>query len=83
MSIKSSNLLLDSDVIIDLLKGVPFITDFVVKIKEKSNLYYSPLSKVEVYAGAFENEYGKIGLLFSQLRSIDITDPIGEKAGML
>lgn len=84
MDMKSSSLLLDSDIIVDLLRGDPFITDFVIKIKEKSSLlYYSPVSKAEVYAGAFENEYKKIGLLFSQLQSIDITDPIGEKAGML
>jgi predicted nucleic acid-binding protein len=83
MNTKSSNFLLDSDIIIDFLKGDTLITGFMVKIKEESNLFYSPLSKAEIYSGAFQNEYEKISLFFDKLQSIDITDPIGEKAGIL
>lgn len=83
MNTKSSNFLLDSDIIIDFLKGDILIADFIMKIGEQSNLFYSPLSKAEIYSGAFPDEYEKISLFFDRLQSIDITDDIGEKAGIL
>jgi len=43
---------------------------------------YTPVSKAEIFAGTFKNEFDKIHLLFNQLTCIQVTDIIGEKAGL-
>lgn len=74
--------LFDSDIIIDILRNDINIKNYVKNLKSKnSNFFYSPVSKAEIFAGAFKNEFNKINLLFNQLTSIQLTDTIGEMAG--
>jgi len=75
--------LFDSDIIIDILRNDINIKIYVKNLKNNnSNFFYSPVSKAEIFAGAFKDEIDKIHLLFNQLTCIHITDIIGEKAGL-
>ena len=75
--------LFDSDIIIDILKNNIHIIEFIKKLKsENSYFFYSPVSKAEVYSGAFINEIDNIDLFFNQFSCIHITDSIGKQAGL-
>ncbi|MBC8388347.1 MAG: type II toxin-antitoxin system VapC family toxin [Actinobacteria bacterium] len=75
--------LFDSDIIIDILKNDIYIINYIKKLKIKnSNFFYSPVSKAEIFAGAFKDEFDKINLFFNQLTCIQITDRIGEQSGL-
>ena len=75
--------LFDSDIIIDILKNDKYLINYVKKLKEESStLFYSPVSKAEIFAGAFKDEFDKINLFFNQFTCIQITDSIGEQAGL-
>ncbi len=75
--------LFDSDIIIDILKNDIYIINYIKKLKKKnSNFFYSPVSKTEIFAGAFKDEFDKINLFFNQLTCIQITDCIGEQSGL-
>lgn len=80
---KDQRYLIDSDIIIDILKN-DINTKIYVKnlIINNSSLFYSPVSKAEIFTGAFKNETDQINLFFNQLTCIQITDIIGEKAGL-
>lgn len=74
--------LIDSDVIIDVLRGNDYIINAFRKLKkDDSSIYYSPVSKAEVFAGAFEKEKDNIEMFFNQMVCLEITETIGEKAG--
>ncbi len=74
--------LIDSDIIIEILKGNNQITDaFKMLDADDSNIYYSPVSRAEILAGAFEKEKDDINIFFNQMICLDLTDNIGEKAG--
>jgi predicted nucleic acid-binding protein len=75
--------LFDSDIIIDILRNDIYIKNYVKKLKIKSpDFFYSPVSKAEIFAGAFKDEADKINLFFNQLTCIQVTDSIGEQAGL-
>ena len=75
--------LFDSDIIIDILKNDIYIINYIKKLKIKnSNFFYSPVSKAEIFAGAFKDEFDKINLFFNQFKCIQITDHIGEQSGL-
>jgi len=75
--------LFDSDIIIDILRNDIYIKNYVKKLKIKNpNFFYSPVSKAEIFAGAFKYETDKINLFFNQFKCIQVTDIIGEKAGL-
>ena len=76
------NILLDSDVIIEILRGNHEVTEEVISLgKAGSDVLYTPVSKAEIYHGLREGETGRAEALFSGCRSVPITDEIGEKAG--
>ena len=82
---KDNNLryLFDSDIIIDILKNNKHLIDYIKKLKEeKSTFFYSPISKAEIFAGAFKDEFDKINLFFNQFTCIQIADSIGEQASL-
>ena len=75
--------LLDSDIIIDILRNDINVKSYVKKLKiNNSNFFYLPVSKAEIFAGAFKDEIDKINLFFNQFTCIQVTDIIGEKAGL-
>lgn len=76
------DILLDSDVIIEILRGNGEVTEEVISLgKSGRAALYTPISKAEIYHGIREGETGKAEMLFSGCRSVPITDEIGEKAG--
>ncbi len=78
----SAGYLIDSDIIIEILRGNKGINSSFNEIKSHNpNIYYSPVSKAEIFAGAFEKEIDDIKIFFNQMLCLDITAAIGEKAG--
>lgn len=76
------DILLDSDVIIEILRGNEEVMEEVINLgKSGCDVLYTPVSKAEIYQGIREGETGKTEALFSDYRSVPITDGIGEKAG--
>ena len=76
------DILLDSDVIIEILRGNGEVIEEVVSLgKSGRAVLYTPVSKAEIYHGLREGETGQAEMLFSACRSVPITDGIGEKAG--
>jgi predicted nucleic acid-binding protein len=76
-------LLLDTDVVIELLKKSPkFVQHFLELIDVDTRLLLSPIVIAEVYAGAFKSEYRDIEALFSLCERVEINSEIGRAAGM-
>ena len=78
---KNKGILLDSDIIIWFLRGK---TDIVTKINNliiKNNLYVSPISIAEIYAGARPKEEKFINAFFSLIETISIDSSTGKLAG--
>ncbi|MDP2865501.1 MAG: PIN domain-containing protein [Elusimicrobiota bacterium] len=76
------DVLLDSDVIIEVIRGNEEVLEEVISLgKSGRALLYTPISKAEIYHGIREGETEKAEALFSGCRSVPITDGIGEKAG--
>jgi len=76
------DILLDSDVIIEILRGNGKVIEEVVSLgKSGRAVLYTPVSKAEIFHGIREGETEKVEMLFSGCGSVPITDGIGEKAG--
>jgi predicted nucleic acid-binding protein len=78
-----NKILLDTDVIINLLRGNKETKNkFKQLFKEGYKFYISPIVIAEIYAGAFKKEYYEIERLFSFFEKIDINYKIGYQAGL-
>lgn len=76
------NVLLDSDVIIEWFRGhEPFVTEIAQLLERHSELFWTPVSVAEIYAGVWKSEEAKAGNLFILLESVAISPDIGKKAG--
>ena len=76
-------ILLDSDVIIECLRGNSIIVN---RFKEWSLtrsviISYTPISTAEIYAGVRNKERSRVKYFFDNLNLIPIDDGIGRKAG--
>ena len=77
-----AKLLLDSDVIIEWLRGhEPFVTKIAQLLKEHSQLFWTPVSVAEVYSGVRKSEETRTGKLFILLEPVSISPDTGKKAG--
>jgi len=77
-----ANILLDSDVIIEWLRGnEPFVTKIAELLEQHSQLFWTPVSVAEIYAGVRKSEETRAGNLFVLLESVSISPDIGKKAG--
>jgi predicted nucleic acid-binding protein len=77
-----AKILLDSDVIIEWLRGhEPFVTKIAQLLEQHSQLFWTPVSVAEVYAGVRRSEETKAANLFILLESVSISPDIGKKAG--
>jgi len=72
--------LLDSDVIINILKKKEETLKQLMLFQERE-LYISPITVAEVFAGARENEIETINRLFSYFKVAEINYNIGQIAG--
>jgi predicted nucleic acid-binding protein len=77
-----SRYLLDTDVIIEILRSREGIVSQVEELFSAGhNLFYSPISKAEIYQGIRKGEELNTARFFDQLDCLVIDDEIGEKAG--
>lgn len=76
--------LVDSDIVIDALKGEVAAGDlFVAAIEQENNLYGSTVTKAEVLAGAKDSELDRTVKLLSSISWIAVSEEIAERAGSL
>jgi predicted nucleic acid-binding protein len=77
-----AKVLLDSDVIIEWLRGnEPFVSQIASMLKQGAELFWTPVSIAEIYAGTRKNEEPRTANLFLLMESAGITDVQGQKAG--
>ncbi len=78
--IKNSNLLIDSDIIIDHLRGIGNLSDFL-KNSAKNICYISVVSIAEIYSLLYFNEIEVVERLFSQFKAVHVDPLIARLAG--
>jgi len=78
----ATKVLLDSDVIIEWLRGhAPFVAQISELLDSHSELYWTPVSIAEIYAGVRKNEEEATANLFLLLEPVAISADTGRKAG--
>jgi predicted nucleic acid-binding protein len=76
-------LVLDTNIVIDLLKKVPSVVErFLALMEAQTQFLVCPLVVAEVYAGAFKREYKDIEALFDLCQRIDMDIETGRVAGL-
>lgn len=77
------NILIDTDVVIEWLRGNEMLIGRLITIKHSGNImFYSPVTKAEIFHGLRPGEEEKTIDFFLSCISIPIDDEIGEKAGL-
>ena len=77
-----AKILLDSDIIIEWLRGhEPFVSQIAAMLERHSELFWSPVSVAEIYAGVRKGEEDRTAMLFVLLEPVDISAETGRKAG--
>jgi predicted nucleic acid-binding protein len=76
-------LLLDTDIVIDLLKKKPARVDrFLALMDTQTQFLISPIVMAEVYAGAFAHEHKDIERFFRLCQVVAADGDIGRAAGL-
>lgn len=76
------DMVLDSDVIIELLRESPVIRSELARLHAGGwTLCSTPISRAEIYHGLRPKEEKAVERFFSSCRSLPINDDVGEKAG--
>lgn len=73
--------LIDTDVLINFLRGRQAAKEFLLSVLEDSTLYCSVITIAEIHAGMREHEREKTAELIDSLNVVDLTRHIAEKAG--
>ncbi len=73
--------LIDTDILIDFLRGKEDAKNFLMERSEESPLYCSVITIAEIYAGMRKNETEKTNELLNSLFSIHVTKEIARLAG--
>ena len=76
-----SNILVDTDILINFLRGREKAKDYLLSILEESTIYCSAITVAEIYAGMREHEKTKTTELIDSLNIVDVTRDIAGKAG--
>ena len=74
--------LVDTDILINFLRGREKARDYLFSLLEESTMYCSVISIAEIHAGMKEHEKEKTTELIDSLNIVDITREIAEKAGI-
>ena len=75
-------LVLDSDVIIETLRGSAGVISELAELEKSGWLMaYTPIAKAEIYHGLRAGEESAAEAFFAACRSLPITDEVGEQAG--
>ena len=76
-------LVLDTDIVIDLLKKEPsVVARFLALLESKAVFLISPVVVAEVYAGAYAKEHKDIEAFFDLCHRIDMGSEAGRTAGL-
>lgn len=76
-------LVLDTNIVIDLLKKVPAVVDAFLKLTQAGTRFLvCPVVVAEVYAGAFAREHPAVEALFDLCQRIDMDTETGRLAGL-
>lgn len=79
----NSLIVLDTNIVIDLLKKVPTVVErFLALLQAKNTFVISPVVVAEVYAGAFQREHKDIEALFDLCQRVELDSGIGRTAGV-
>lgn len=79
----AQKMVLDTDVVIDLLKKKPeMVAQFLELVESKTTFLLSPVVVAEIYAGAFEREYKAIEGFFKLCQQVDLDGETGRTAGI-
>jgi predicted nucleic acid-binding protein len=78
-----SSILLDTDILINLLRGNPAARDFIAGNLEKNEMLCSVISVAEIWAGMRPHEEQATRRLVDSLRVVDVSRGVAEKAGSL
>ena len=74
---------LDTHIVIDLLKKVPAVVDRFLTLKEaQTQFLICPIVVAEVYAGAYLREHKDVEAFFDLCQRIDMDIDIGRIAGL-
>ena len=77
-----AKVLLDSDVLIEWLRGhEPVVQQIGTLIEEHAELFWTPVSIAEIFAGVRKDEEDAVANLFVLLESLPVTPAVGRKAG--
>ena len=75
-------LVLDTDIVIHLLKKQPEIVSCFIELLEAKTVFLlSPIVVAEIYAGAFQREHKEIETLFGLCKGVRIDSETGQFAG--
>jgi predicted nucleic acid-binding protein len=75
------NILIDTNILIDFLRGKEKAREFLLSVAEESTLYCSVITVAEIYAGMREEEKEKTDDLLDSLNIVEINRAVAEKAG--
>jgi predicted nucleic acid-binding protein len=75
-------LLLDTDIVINLLRKQEAIVDCFVELQNSGTIFLlSPIVIAEIYAGAFKREHRQIEAFFSMCQPLVLNGEVGRVAG--
>src|SRR3990170_2795942 len=78
-----ADILIDTDVVIEWLRGNEAIVNHLIEIKHSGKaIFYSPVTKAEIFHGLRRSEEERTRDFFLSCSSIPINDDIGERAGL-
>jgi predicted nucleic acid-binding protein len=77
----NSRLLIDTDIIIDHLRGIGEL-DKLISMKAKNTCYISVITISEIYSLLYQNEYDIVDSLFSLLKIVNVDPVIAKMAGI-
>lgn len=76
-------LVLDTNIVIDLLKKVPAVVDqFLSLVQVQTQFLICPVVVAEVYAGAFKREHKDVEALFDLCLRVNMDSETGRIAGL-
>jgi predicted nucleic acid-binding protein len=73
--------LVDTDILINFLRGRELAQNYLFSILEDSTIYCSAITVAEIHAGMKDHEREKTTELIDSLNIVDINREIAEKAG--
>lgn len=75
------NVLLDTDILINFLRGKAVVQELLLSVAEESTIYCSVITVAEIHAGMRPHERQKTIELIDSLNIIEVTREIAERAG--